>query len=806
MPAQSIFNFQVKGHRNLAAPDFCRWPTNRGVSRMKDYTFSSLSDYEFEKIVRDLLQEELCITLENFAKGRDGGIDLRYSKDPHNTLIVQCKHFSGSNYSKLKSEIKKEIFKIEKLHPKRYIIATSLPMTPNRKKQIADLLGIYCKSPQDIYGKEDLNNLLGKFSHILKKNIKLWLTDTFILERIIRSKIFNESESELQSIKRRMNLYVENESLPRAIEILEKYGHCIISGVPGIGKTTLAEMLLIKYVELGYEAFRIWEDVSEAREVFHSKKRQVFYYDDFLGQTGLSEKLKKNEDKRLLRFISDVQQSTNSKFILTTREYILNQAKLTYEALENSNIDLSKCILDLSDYTRFIRANILYNHLYFSDLENDYLRSIISDKSYLKIIDHKNYSPRIIERMTLFLNRVEIKPHNYVYFFIANLDDPKRVWEFAYEHHLSIQAVNLLTVMLSLSKPVFYEDLKRAFNVFQRYHASKYHHSYTDNDIRKAFKELEGNFISSEKSGEEIVINFHNPSITDFLESKIRLNKELLIDLISTSEFPDQILHLFRLIGKNPNIAIVKALLEQFYTKFNAPTSRLIRQRNSYNNTYKWVHWSIAKEGRFLWAIDIWNISKESELLPIVSLIKKEIVDRIKNNRSSLEDLLSIATAIKNGKIPEESLKGELFSLIENKMLDNTDPHEDTLLINDFRAIATFLNEFPIKISGDKYKQIRDDFKGFSEYEFDAISDQRHDPDLMLQMIEDLETVAKDFEIDLSEKLEKLREDANKLFPPDYDVDDRNFYSGHHDSGHSEGEIDSMFQSLENKMTNHMAN
>ena len=353
--------------------------------------------------------------------------------------------------------------KIEKLKPERYILATSVPMTPHRKNEIAKILGHFCKSPQDIYGKEDLNNLIGKFPEIEKKTFKLWLTSTFILEQIIRSKIFNEAESELETIKRRMSLYVENESLPRAIEILENHGHCIITGVPGIGKTTLAEMLIIKYVEQGYEAIIIWEDISEAREVFQSSKKQVFYYDDFLGQTGLTEKLKKNEDKRLLRFMSDIKQSKTARFLMTTREYILNQAKLTYEALEHSDIDLTKCILDLSDYNRFIRANILYNHLYFSDLDSDYLEAIIHNKSYLNIINHENYSPRIIERMTLFLNREEVEPNEYVSSFIANLDDPKRVWEFAYEHHLSIQAVNLLNVMISLNQPIFYEDIKKAF-------------------------------------------------------------------------------------------------------------------------------------------------------------------------------------------------------------------------------------------------------------------------------------------------------------------------------------------------------
>ena len=43
---------------------------------MPNYDFTSLSSYDFEGLVRDLLQEELGITLESFTSGRDHGIDL----------------------------------------------------------------------------------------------------------------------------------------------------------------------------------------------------------------------------------------------------------------------------------------------------------------------------------------------------------------------------------------------------------------------------------------------------------------------------------------------------------------------------------------------------------------------------------------------------------------------------------------------------------------------------------------------------------------------------------------------------------
>jgi len=44
---------------------------------MPDYTFETMSPYDLEVLARDLLQAELGLRLEHFARGRDRGIDLR---------------------------------------------------------------------------------------------------------------------------------------------------------------------------------------------------------------------------------------------------------------------------------------------------------------------------------------------------------------------------------------------------------------------------------------------------------------------------------------------------------------------------------------------------------------------------------------------------------------------------------------------------------------------------------------------------------------------------------------------------------
>ncbi len=69
-----------------------RWDGLRVGRILKHY-----QEMQFEILARDLLQEELNIVLESFKSGRDNGIDLRYAPSKDNSLIVQCKHYSGKS-------------------------------------------------------------------------------------------------------------------------------------------------------------------------------------------------------------------------------------------------------------------------------------------------------------------------------------------------------------------------------------------------------------------------------------------------------------------------------------------------------------------------------------------------------------------------------------------------------------------------------------------------------------------------------------------------------------------------------------
>src|SRR5688500_16735522 len=116
---------------------------------MPRYDFGELTDYDFESLSRDLLERHLSLILELFTPGIDQGIDLRHlsPNGDRNELIVQCKRYDAKAWAALRTNLKKqELSKIKALDPARYIVITSVNMTPSRKQTLVTDLAPWLKT------------------------------------------------------------------------------------------------------------------------------------------------------------------------------------------------------------------------------------------------------------------------------------------------------------------------------------------------------------------------------------------------------------------------------------------------------------------------------------------------------------------------------------------------------------------------------------------------------------------------------------------------------------------------------------
>ena len=476
-----------------------------------------MSPADFEDLARDLIGRELGVRFEAFGPGPDGGIDGRHAS-AEGATILQAKHYRLSDFAALARVMRRERKSIDALGPARYVLVTSRPLLPDNKDILAEIVGPALGSLDDILGCEDVNGLLRQHPEVVKSHVKLWLSSAAVLERVLHAASHNFTTLTERDIRAKLKVFAENPSLKSGRDILEKQRMLIVSGPPGVGKTTLAEMLCYAYLGEEWELISI-RNLEEGFARIDDAKRQVFFFDDFLGRIALDERALSKQDSDLARFISRVRRTPSARFILTTRAYIYEQARLMSEALSDSKLNVSRYVLDVGIYTRRIRARILYNHLIVAGVPEPHIAALLNSGAIKKIVDHDHYNPRIIEWMTEADRLGEIAPTEYPDAFLKALKNPERIWDKAFRTHIPRRCQHvLISLFLCSDYSAAIEDVEEVFCGIHPALCRKYAVSSDPKDFEDALRAVEGSFIVLENGSARFV----NPSVRDYLAGYLK--------------------------------------------------------------------------------------------------------------------------------------------------------------------------------------------------------------------------------------------------------------------------------------------
>ena len=550
---------------------------------------AQLSDYDFEQVIADLLSAEWHVRVEYFPKGRDSGVDLRVlgpvpaplNLPPQGELVVQCKHMPGATITQLRSLLRAEASKKIVGEAYKYVLVTSARLTRANKQEIALIFG--GRLPEtDILGRDDIDSLLRRHPAVVRANMKLWLASGTALQAFlnqVEELRSNVLKTELEKLRPR---FVQTSVVTEAQHMLGRLGVCILAGAPGVGKTTTAKILLLRYLSEGWQPVVAIADIRELEAQLLPEVKQILFFDDFLGVTTLPTKLAKGDDSGLLRLIHLIENDPTKVFVLTTRDYILRQAQQTYEKLNDEVFNVAKLVIDLGSITVTERAHILYNQLFFSPLRSAAAAAPDGPRRYMALTGHHNYNPRLIEAAIAAAGRdlnaysrrlagaeypTDSGQHNenrdydgwadvsdgespnVPALLQRALDHPEKLWEHVLLHQLTQLQREILISRLSLGSEVveIADFLRLAYNFANASGDNPKHFA-----LDMALKVLDGDLLSVSMpfmKANQLLVNRLHPGVADSLIALLQRYPEYLQALIASASSFEQVRWLAEFFG-----------------------------------------------------------------------------------------------------------------------------------------------------------------------------------------------------------------------------------------------------------------
>ena len=509
------------------------------------YNLKNLNDYEYEVLSMDVMERILQKRLHRFARGRDGGIDVCDSiRNPK--IIIQVKQYNNSKYSNLKSIIiNSEVEKIKKLNLEDYFLCTSLELTRNNKEELYGILQPFMKSPDNIIDGIEMNDFLEKDENqdIVKKNYKLWLNSTNVLSLINNQNVFIDCETLMYDIENQVKNFVETDGYIEALNKINKENIVILVGAPGVGKSTISKMILLKYANEGYKVrYTTDNNISKIKDVLSmdAECKEIILLDDFLGQHYLN--LRETEPNELKSLLAFIQKNKNKKIVLNSRITILKEAQRRYITFNEliDKYDNNIYLINLDNMKKIEKAKILYNHLYFNDIPMEHFLDIKKDKRYFKIIEHPNYNPRIIEYVTKKRVFENVNANEYFTYIMKSLKNPQDIWKDEFENRLLAEDRMLVYTLYTLTNSsIEIGKLKESYNCMIRNIPNL---DTTINVFDRTIYRLSNSLLLKIVDKTEIKVGVLNPSINDYVKNELNDNENLLVGLVNNAIYIEQMI------------------------------------------------------------------------------------------------------------------------------------------------------------------------------------------------------------------------------------------------------------------------
>lgn len=410
------------------------------------------------------------------------------------------------------------------------------------------------------------------------------------VEHILRRGSSIASKIELARIKENLPLYVTTPQHAEGVRLLMERSSLIISGDPGSGKTMLAHQLAFNFIHLNEAQFIVLNEHDELKsfyEQFDENRPQVFLFDDFLGASVLSSKKDHHYATKLIGIFDSIKSTPQHYFILTTRNYILQEARQQFHQKENKKLDYFDFPILLKEYSRKTKFEILISHLRFHKVHKKAILSLLEKYYFLRtkivlIVDHENYFPRLIESAVIS-SSLDEHPDGLADDILESLKNPREIYQKVYEK-LEPTSQALMVVLASFPSSALVSRVCEAYMEFRKRMGGTSCISAQE-EFEQALRILDGFMITTDYAEDQYIIGFKNPSIREFAKEHLTKSSSWK-QLVTGSIFVEQAVTLAPFIKNNTEEA----------TCFIKNIERISDKDNFCPRNIKNSSWSICKK------------------------------------------------------------------------------------------------------------------------------------------------------------------------------------------------------------------
>lgn len=440
------------------------------------------------------------------------------------------------------------------------------------------------------------------------------------LEKVVNKKYYNKTKTFLYDINYKHKLFHNTEQLPFLIQKLEDNKVIILSGNPGVGKTTTAMMIANYFFNRKKCDILYLEERDYPETLALAEENRLIIVDDFWGQNFSpsiqSHSTFQREFQSILKYFT---QAINAYLILISRDYIikdvLNDAEYETKVLMHEN----KYIINIEDFSFEDKLRIFLNHLLFYDCDLSYVSQIKYQDNFEYLLNHLNYSPRHLDYfLKIYLGQDDQSSYEFFELFREYLDSPTSFWKEAF-NKLNATSKLILLILLISSDPMDLESLNQSFNSIQADARQTLNVDIVPSNFRKELVKLEEFYISIEKDDYYFTtfIKFQSPGIKDFLLEFLKTDGYLWIKpIISNALFFNQLIFIFSTTDEE--IDDLESDIHLFGNKINLDNSlkKILKYKllSEFNN----LHFSNYEEREFSDLLTIFHSEEEIKYLKLL--------------------------------------------------------------------------------------------------------------------------------------------------------------------------------------------